>query len=276
MTCRSDRMPPAVGRAFLVIGVALAALPAGRGVAAAQSASEPPTPALLEPVALLSTARIVDPDVFGGEGVILGTTRELAIRDQSLAPPDQVFVPRNLRGRALVPGDLVQFYRLDRRILDPWTGERLGRMLVPTGIGAVDSLAAEVARVRLTHGFLPVLIGDFARPVEEADTVATLAPLVVAGVEGPVVASQEEKAILPPFDRIFLRAPAPFGLSPGQVVLVYRPGSVEGGRQLPDVAIGRAMVVRVEGRIAAAALYETYRSDLALGDHFRSDEPAAE
>src|SRR5688572_1765349 len=184
MICRSDRVLPAVTRAFLVIGVALAALPASRSVAAAQTSSEPPTPALLEPVALLSTARIVDPDVFGGEGVILGTTRELAIRDQSLTAPDQVFVPRNLRGRALVPGDVVQFYRLDRRILDPWTGERLGRMLVPTGIGAVDSLTSEVARVRLTHGFLPVLIGDFARPVEEADTVATMASLMVGGVEG--------------------------------------------------------------------------------------------
>jgi hypothetical protein len=268
-------MSRSVHRALALIGPALAGA-ALATAAAAQDSTEPPIPALLEPTFLLSTGRIVDPGDFRGEGVILGTTRELALRDQSLTAPDRVFVPRNLRSRRLEPGDVVQFYRIERRILDPWTGERLGRLLLPTGLGTVDSLGGEVARVRLTHGFLPVLIGDYARPVEAADTVPHLLAARVQAVEGPVVASQDEKAILPPFDRIFLRAPTPLALAPGQVVLLYRPGPFEDGRRLPDVAIGRAMVVRVEDRIAAAVLYETYRSDLAPGDRFRSEGPGAE
>jgi hypothetical protein len=270
-TFRSDvRLPIAV----LLILIGFAAAPA-----AAQDVVTPPIPALLEPTFLLSTGRIVDADQHRGDAAIVGTTRELAIRDQSLTTPDLVFVPRELRGRLLVPGDLVQFYRIERVVLDPWSGERLGRLLSPTGIGTVESLAADVARVRITHAFLPILIGDYARPVEEPDTLASWTSATArAGshVEGPVVAFQDDKAIVPPFDRIFLRTSETHALVPGEVVLVDRPGAVVDGRQLPDVAIGRAMVVLVEGRVATAVLYETYRSDLVPGDRFRREGTAAE
>jgi hypothetical protein len=262
-------MPLAPPRVLALIGLLLAA--ATTPAAAFQVAQEPPIPALLEPTFLLSTGRVVDGEAFRGDGRIVGTTRELAIRDQSLTAPDQVFVPMVLRGHRLGLDELVQFYRIDRPILDPWTGERLGRLLVPTGLGIVDSLAGDVARVQLTHGFHPVLIGDYARPVTEDDTLSFLPRTVMSGIEGPVIASQEVKAILPPFDRIFLRAPTPMAVAPGQVVLLYRPGPVEQNLQLPDVPIGRAMIVRVEDRIAAAVLYETYRSDLTPGDRFRSE-----
>jgi len=268
-------MPRPVHRLLTLIVPVLAGA-AMATAAVAQDSAEPPIPALLESTFLLSTGRIVDADDFRGEGVILGTTRELALRDQSLTAPDRVFVPRSLRSRGLRPDDVIQFYRLERRILDPWTGERLGRLLLPTGLGAVDILGGEVARVRLTHGFLPVLIGDYARPVEEADTLANLSAVRGQAVEGPVVASQDEKAILPPFDRIFLRTPTPLALAPGQVVLLYRPGPVVDDRRLPDVAIGRAMIVRVEDRMAVAVLYETYRSDLVPGDRFHSEGSGAE
>lgn len=236
--------------------------------AAAQQSVEPPIPALLEPTYLLSTARIVDPDRHRGEGRILGTTRETAIRDQSLTASDHVFVPQQLDGRPVVPGDLVQLYRLGRQIQDPRTEERLGRLLVPTGIASVDSLAGEVVRARITHAFLPVVVGDFARAVTEADTLPGMAPGATAA-EGYVVALQEEKAIVPSFDRIFVRTSDPFALAPGQVVLVYRPGPVVAGRRLPDVPIARAMVVRADGEIAAVVLYEVFRSDLVPGDLFR-------
>ena len=81
---------------------------------------------------------------------------------------------------------------------------------------------------------------------------------------------------MPPFDRIFLRTPTPLALAPGQVVLLYRPGPVVDDRRLPDVAIGRAMIVRVEDRMAVAVLYETYRSDLVPGDRFHSEGSGAE
>ena len=234
-----------------------------------QDVVEPPVPALLEPVFLLSTSRIVDADAFRGDGAILGTTREIAIRDQSLTASDQVFVPQLLRGRSLSLGDMVQFYRIGRRINDPHSGERLGRLLVPTGIGSVDSLTGSLARVRVTHAFHPILIGDFARPVAEADTLVSLLPARMEGLEGHVVALQEEKAIVPPFDRVLLRTELSDRLGPGEVVLVYRQGAVESGRRLPDVLIARAMVVRVEGPLAAAVLFEAYRSDLVPGDRFR-------
>jgi hypothetical protein len=233
----------------------------------------PPVPALLEPTFLLTTPRIVDEDVADEHEIILGTTRELAIQDQSLTSPDQVFVPPVLSGRALGLGDVIQFYRLERRLSDPWSGEPLGRLMRPTGIGVVDSLAAETARVRLTHGFQPVLIGDFARPVEESDTLVTRTASPSAFAEGPMVGSPDDQAILPPFDTIFVRSGEREELAPGDVILLDRPGPEVDGRRLPDVPIARAMVVRVDGRLAAAVLIETFRSDLTPGDRFRREVP---
>jgi hypothetical protein len=230
---------------------------------------EPPIPALLEPTFLLSTARIVSPDEYRGEGAILGTTREIAIRDQSLTASDQVFVPHPLRGQTLQIGDVIQFYQIDRRINDPLTGGRLGSLLLPTGIGVLDSLTGDVARVRVTHAFRPILIGDFARAVLESDTLVVASGTGISPAEGHVVAFQEEKAIVPPFDRLFVRTGEPAALSPGEVVSIYRPGREEAGGDMPDVPIGRGMVIRVEGEIAAVVLFEVVRSDAAPGDLFR-------
>lgn len=252
-----------IRRAVLIAGV-LAASPA-----AAQERVGAPIPALLDPTFLLSTARIVDPDAFRGDGAILGATREVSIAELSLTAADRVFVPQPLRGRLLAIGDLVQLYRFDRRINDPRTGERLGRLLLPTGIGRVDSLAGPTARLRVTHAFRPILIGDFARPVGETDTLLPLLVSRIATTGGYVVATEEEKAIVAPFDRLLLRL-APVGtLDPGDIVLVYRAGPVAAGRRLPDIPIGRAMLIRAEGDLAAAVLYEVYRSDLVPGDPFR-------
>ncbi len=255
----------------------LVLLLAGGATAAAQNVVVPPIPALLEPTFLLATPRIVDAGSIDARDVILGTTRELAIQDQSLTAPDRVFVRADLGGRSLKLGEVIQFYRVERVLSDPWTGEPLGNVMRPTGIGVVDSMAGETVRAQLTHGFHPVLIGDYARPVEEADTLVTtrLASGSVV-VEGPVAGFPDDQAILPPFDAIFVRSTAPFDLAPGDVILLDRPGAEVDGRRLPDVPIGRAMIVRVDGRLAAAVLYETIRSDLTPGDRFRREAPAGE
>jgi hypothetical protein len=234
-----------------------------------QEVLEPPIPALLEPSFLLSTARIVASEEFRGDGTILGAVREMAIRDQSLTASDQVFVPHPLRGQVLQIGDAIQFYRLERRINDPVTSERLGWLLIPTGIGNVDSLTGQVARARVTHAFHPILVGDYARAVLESDTLVAAFIPGVAPAEGHVVALQQEKAIVPPFDRFLVRTGEPGTLVPGEVVRIYRPGPVEAGRSLGDVVIGHAMVIRAEGDIAAVVLFDLIRSDLAPGDLFR-------
>ncbi|MFN2382886.1 MAG: hypothetical protein ABR559_01325 [Gemmatimonadota bacterium] len=235
-------------------------------------------PSLLAPDFLLSVGRIVDPDGFDDQAVILGTTRELAIRELSLTPPDLVFVPRVLAGRPLEPGERIQFFELTRPVDDEESGARIGTLLVPTGIGRVDSLPGEVARVRITHAFLPILLGHRARLVTEADTLA--AGWHESGVEGVaatghVLTFQDEKAIYPPFDKLFLwqhpwgGAATPDGLAPGDLVQLFRPGPVERGFQLPDILIGEAMVVRLDGRIAAAVITQVSRSDLGIGDLYR-------
>ena len=223
---------------------------------------------LLEPDYLLSVGEIVDRGTWRDVETVVGAGGESRVTYSTQTQYDLLHVPRIVGGRALAPGDRLQFFRLERRIADPATREPLGTLLLPTGVGTVDSVAGETVRVRVTDAFHPIVVGDRVR------VVATTEPVVPAGGTGfsggRIVAFQEEKAIQAPFDRMFLRPEAAGGLAPGQVVEIYRPGERRRGVQLPDEVVGKAMIVRVDGALAAAVTFELERADLAVGDLFRA------
>ena len=262
--CRSEmsRLPVLRRTSPLVLALALA----GAGQARAQD--EAPVQALLEPEYLLSVGELVDAARWRNAEAVVGAVGETMVTDRSQTQFDLVHVPRVVEGRSLVTGDLVQFFRLERRIDDPVTGEALGTLLLPTGVGRVESLDGETAAVRVTDAFHAIVVGDRVRVVPEADVEARLDGLA-GGPGGKVVAFQEEKAIHPPFDKLFLRPEVAGSTAPGQVVELYRPGPVRDGVQLPDLVLGKAMVVRAGGGIVAAVTYELERPDLAPGDLYR-------
>jgi hypothetical protein len=257
------RCPPILGLALVAV---FQTAPLG-----AQADAGAGVPAFREPDFLLSVGAIVDTAGHQPFALVLGAEGELGIRDRSLTAADRVFVPSVVDGRPLRFDDAVQFFRLARRITDPATREAMGQLLVPTGVGRVDSLAGAVVRVRVTDAFLPILIGDGVRAVTETDTILPLPAATPGGAEGHVVAFQQDKAIHPPFDILFLRQSRPGVLAAGEIVLLYRPGPVADGRSLPDILLARGMVVRADGLVAAAVLTETYRSDLAVGDRYRRE-----
>ena len=164
MTFRSDRRAARAARATDTLALA-------DSVCCARVVARPgrnPIPALLEPDFLLSVGEVVDPATWRDAERIVGTAGETMIMDRSNAQYDLVYVPSVVEGRSLSPGDAVQLFRLDRRIYDPATREPLGRLLLPTGIGIVDSLAGETARVRVSDAFHPILVGDGVRIVTDA------------------------------------------------------------------------------------------------------------
>jgi hypothetical protein len=247
---------------FLALALALASA----GPVRAQS--EAPVPALLEPGFLLSVGEVVDAERWRDAAAVVGAAGETSVTDRSQTQHDLVHVPRVVEGRSLALDDVVQFFRLERRVDDPVTGEPLGRLLLPTGVGRVESVDGETAAVRVTDAFHAVLVGDRVRVVAGAD-VAAPAPAFAGGPGGRIVTFQEEKAIHPSFDTLFLRSEAG-SPAPGQVVELYRPGPVRDGVRLPDVVLGRAMVVRGGATVAAAVVYELEGPDLAPGDLYRS------
>lgn len=223
---------------------------------------------LLEPDYLLSVGEIVDRGTWRDAETVVDAEGETRVTDRTRTQYDLLYVPRTVGGRSLTPGDRLQFFRLERRIGDPATHEALGTLLLPTGVGTVDSLAGETVRVRVTDAFHPIVVGDRVRVVTATEPIAPASGSGFSG--GRIVAFQEEKAIHPPFDRMFLRPEAAGGLAAGQVVQLYRPGDRRGGVQLPDEVLGKAMIVRVDGPLAAAVTFELERADLAVGDLFRS------
>jgi hypothetical protein len=259
-----SRTVRAARAAVLALAGAAVLVPAG----SVRAQTVPPNEALLEPGYLLSVGEVVDPARWRQAETVLGAAGETLVTDRSQTQFDVVHVPRVLEGRALEPGDGVQFFRLERRIDDPATGETLGTLLLPTGAGRVEGLDGETAIVRVTDAFHAILVGDGVRFVTGAQTAA--GPGTPAGgTGGTVVAFQEEKAIHPPYDKLFLRPDAAGSTAAGQVVELYRPGPVRDGVQLPDVVLGKALVVRGAGTVAAAVTYELDRPDLAPGDRYR-------
>lgn len=239
--------------------------------AAAQEATAPPVPALLRPDALLSVGRLVDPDL--DPPLVLGSEKEGTIRDRSLTVFDRVYVPLVVDGRPLEPGDRLRTFRLRHRVVDPVTGAPAGRVLDPTGVVVVDSLAREVAVARIEHAFGAVQVGDGIEAVSPADTMALESVPARSGVEGYVLGFQAAKELHPTYDVAFLRLGSPAALAPGATVHVVAPRETLDGREGPQVLVGRAMVVRVHGDVAAAMLYRVRRSDLRSGLIFRSVDP---
>lgn len=237
---------------------------------AAQESTEAPVPALLKPHVLVSVGRIVDGSFDAP--VVLGSEKEGAIEDRSLTVFDRIYVPVVIEGRALAAGDRVRTFRLEERVVDPAVGMPVGRILVPTGVAVVDSLAGEVAVATIERAFAAVELGDGVERLDSADTLAVDGGSV-AGVTGYALAFQKVGGLHPPYDVAFLRMPSAGALGPGATVELYRAGETRAGRRLPDIRVARAMVVRVHGDVAAAIVYDLRRSDLAPGIPFRSVDP---
>lgn len=240
-------------------------------VGAQEEAVEVPVPALLKPDVLVSVGRIVESDF--DPPFVLGSEKEGAIEDRSLTVFDRIYVPIVIEGRSLAVGDRVRTFRLLEQVVDPAVGMPVGRILVPTGVALIDSLAREVAVATIEHAFRPVELRDGVERLSPADTIAVDGG-AVAGVSGYVLAFEKAGGLYPPYDVVFLRLPSAGALGPGAAVEIYRPGETRAGRRLPDIRVGRAMVVRVHGDIATSILYDLRRSDLAPGIPFRSLAPA--
>lgn len=238
--------------------------------AGAQDAVEVPVPALLKPDVLLSVGRLVEGDF--DPPVVLGSQTEGSEEDRSLTVFDRIYLPPVIDGRAMEVGDRVRTFRIRRVVTDPVTGAPMGRVLAPTGVAVVDSLADEVAVARIESAYAPVQIGDGVERVTVADTTATPTGSV-AGVTGYVVAFQDDEGLHPPYEVAFLRLPGIDALGPGAAVEVYQAGEERSGRRMPDVRIGRAMVVRVQGDVAATILHDLRHSEVDRGDPFRSVIP---
>lgn len=253
-----------------MIGVGLVAIFGLARPLSAQETADVPYPALLEPSLLLSVGSIVDPTLYEKAPVILGSAREKELVGQSLTTTDILFVSRTVDGKELEPGQWVQFFRLARWIIDPHTFERLGWLLVPTGAGRVDSLTGDVAWVAVIHAYEPIQVGDYVRTVAEEDTLMVgRADRSTDVTEGYVIAFQNERAIHPPTDIVFLRLSRTDALSAGDEIAIYHPGGFQNGIELPQLAIAKAIVVRVLGQVAAAILTDTNRSDLEGGYPYR-------
>jgi hypothetical protein len=221
--------------------------------------------------ALTVAAGYVTPaSALADDGEVLASTTEGDIAERSLTVFDVIHVDPTFDGRTAAIGDSLLVYRDRGDLRHPESDDVLGRVVYPTGIAVVTSLEGDVASAVITHGFAPVVAGQRVQYLRERQSPLPAGERLLG--EGLVVGFRERVAILEPYSVIYLDLSAGSDLRAGEEVRLVRPASEE-GRELPEIEIGTARVLDVGQAAATALVLELARSDLEVGDRYRSLSP---
>jgi hypothetical protein len=206
------------------------------------------------------------------DGRVLASATEGSLAERSLSVFDVIHVDLAFDGRAAVVGDTLLVYRRGRDLESPVSHADLGRVVYPTGLAIVTAVDKDVASARIVDAFHPVQVGQRVQYLKARPSALPVGEL--AHAEGSVVGVRDRSAIQAPFAIIYLDLPAGSGLQVGQEVALLRP-TFEDGRELPEIELGSALVLDVSATAATAAVTALDRSDLEVGDRYRTLEPGS-
>ncbi|MBA2565892.1 MAG: hypothetical protein H0V09_10805 [Gemmatimonadetes bacterium] len=206
------------------------------------------------------------------DGRVLASATEGALAERSLSVFDVLHLDPAFDGRPAAVGDSVLIYRDARELEHPETGETLGRIVYPTGIATVMSLAGDVASAILTEGFDAVTAGQRVQYVRNRAGNFPAGERVPGS--GRVIGLRDRRAIVEPYAVLYVDLPPGTDLAPGDLLEVHRPAAAR-GRELPEIRLGAARVLDVGPSAATAIVIQLDRSDLAVGDSYRVTPRAA-
>ena len=186
--------------------------------------------------------RVVTPDVLDAAPyVVEGEAERLVV-----GAGDRVYVRGSLEDS--------RAYNLVRKgplYVDPDTNEILGREATYIGLGTAVAQSDEIATMRLTSTREEVLIGDRVLPTEERRVDATFFPSAPdETIEGQIISVFDGVSQVGQFDVVVINRGDREGLEVGNVLAIYRRGSLARDRianeliRLPSERAGLLMVFR--------------------------------
>ncbi|MCO1333068.1 LysM peptidoglycan-binding domain-containing protein [Microbulbifer sp. OS29] len=224
--------------------------------------------------AFLSRTRIVEPGAFEGTPyVVSGSDNHIL-----MGSGDTLYA----RGDFGAPLPSYGLYRPGPVFEDPLTGEILGRQAL--GVGAVDLLQLDpdslpgfsVATMGVRNTSREIRLEDRLMPVEERSIDALFHPSAPSiTVDSLIVGVDEGVSQIGKFDVVILNAGDRDGLQAGNVLAVYKSGSVVRDRiagdsvKLPDERAGEMMVFRTFEKMSLALILDA-RRPLAVMDLVRN------
>ena len=193
------------------------------------------------------------------------TSVRAGVDDQALLLNDEVYVTPP-KGANPAAGDRYLVYTLGARV------ERLGQLVVPTGIVRVESAERGTApRARLTQQFGRVFAGQLLLPLDAAAPATGEGPSAVEGGALSTVVWIPNEPVLPSLQRyLVLDASARGGTRVGDQFTLVRPRqAVAGSLPLPEEPIAVAQVVRVTRYAATAIVVSQEHPAIARGTRAR-------
>ncbi len=185
---------------------------------------------------------------------------------------DKVYVRGDVREKFAVYG----VYRRGQVFIDPDTREKLGVQALDIGSGEIRSISGEVSTMQVSRTTEEIRAGDRLLRQEERAIDSTFYPSPPNGsVDGVILAVEGGLSQVGKMDVVVINRGAREGVTPGNVMAVYKRGSKIRDRVtnesvvLPDERAGLMMVFRVFEKVSFGLVLEADKG-LSVNDKVKN------
>ena len=240
-------------------------------------------PAAHEEVRLVNTHGGARSFIGVGETATLGTLIDAPENRVLLHEGDTGYFEMDDLG-AVAAGQRLQLIELGPEILHPVTKQPIGYQVNHLGFAEVTDKTASVAVAVIKNSTREIQRGARVRPYQELPPAIPRKP-ATANLQGYIVAADEGKIALSQLDVIHIDQGAASGLEVGNELNLFRQRTStrstrpikqfdeENFVQLPDVQLGKAIVIDCQEQTAAALIVEVGNLPIYRGDQVATQFP---
>jgi LysM repeat protein len=255
------------------------------------AATATPAAAAAAPDAVVTAEGVRLVDIYGGarsfistgDAATLGTVIDTTENRVLMYEGDTAFLEMQDLAAA-APGQRLALLELGEQVNHPVTGELVGYQVKHLGFAEVTEVTPSVAVVVIKDSTREIQRGARVRPyVEQPAFIPHKATDL--DLQGYIVAADEGKIALSQLDVIHIDRGSADGLEVGNPLALYRQRTLTKSARplkqldpdnavvLPDVPLGKAMVIDTQERTAAALILEVSNLPIYRGDLVTTQSP---
>lgn len=243
-------------------------------------------------VAVAESSEVKPVNVYGGargfidssEASILGTVLSTSATANHfvIAEGDTVYLEMDNLA-SVTPGQRFQLLELGEPVTHPATRKTVGYKVEYLGFAEITETTPSVAVAFIKKSLREIHRGARVRPYTEPPTYLSIKPATVER-QGYIVATDDKRVAVSHLDVVHIDLGSADGLEVGNELTVFRPQpSTKAIRQtdnsgpvtlpLPDIPLGKAMVVACREKTAAIQLVKVENRPITRGDQVRTIVP---
>ena len=249
----------------------------------ATAAAPPDAAATADEVRLVDTYGGARSFISAGEAATLGTVIDTTENRVLMYEGDTAFLEMQDLAAA-TPGQRLALLELGEKVTHPVTGELVGYQVRHLGFAEVTEVTPSVAVVIIKDSTREIQRGARVRPyIELPASIPRKATSL--DLQGYIVAADEGKIALSQLDVIHIDRGSADGLEVGNQLVLFRQRTLTKSARplkqldpdntvvLPEIQLGKAMVIDTQERTAAALILEVGNLPIYRGDRVTTQVP---